>query len=252
MVTCPTSTVVSACCLATAIRAAVTARIWDTPPGAPSTPSAVMVCTESTISNCGRTAATCPSSAARSVSAARNRFSATAPIRSARSRTWAADSSPVTYSTGPDCAANVPASSSRVDLPTPGSPASRTTAPGTRPPPSTRSSSPSPVDRAPAALASTAAIETAGLAGATAALNSAAELAKPAAPVPGRTSRGAAAACTVPHASHPAQRPVHLVVRQPHSEHWNAWPADDFAMGRTVLAGSDIQPVRHTAARRVG
>ena len=51
--TCPTSTVVIACCLATAIRAAVTSRIWLTPPGAPSTPSMVMVCTESTISSCG-------------------------------------------------------------------------------------------------------------------------------------------------------------------------------------------------------
>jgi hypothetical protein len=35
-----------------------------------------------------------------------------------------------------------------------------------------------------------------------------------------------------------------LVVRQPHSEHWNAWAADDFAMGRTVLAGSDSEPPR--------
>ena len=107
------------------------------------------------------------------------------------------------------------------------------------------------MDRAPAALASTAAIEMAGLAGATAALNSAAGL-HAAGPVPGRSSRGAAAACTVPHAWHPAQRPVHLVVRQPHSEHWNAWPADDFAMGRTVLAGSDSRPLRHTAAGRGG
>ena len=39
-------------------------------------------------------------------------------------------------------------SSSSVDLPTPGSPASRATVPGTRPPPSTRSSSPTPVGRA--------------------------------------------------------------------------------------------------------
>ncbi len=71
LVTCPTSTVVTACCLATAIRAAVTARIWLTPPGAPSTPSIVIVWTESTMSSRGRTTATWPSSAARSVSAAR-------------------------------------------------------------------------------------------------------------------------------------------------------------------------------------
>ncbi len=70
------------------------------------------------------------------------------------------------YRTGAAAAAWDAAASSSVDLPTPGSPASRTTAPGTRPPPSTRSSSSSPVGRAPAALASTSAMGTAGLAGA--------------------------------------------------------------------------------------
>jgi hypothetical protein len=39
--------------------------------------------------------------------------------------------------------------SSKVDLPTPGSPPSNVTEPGTKPPPSTRSSSASPVDAAP-------------------------------------------------------------------------------------------------------
>ena len=65
----------------------------------------------------------------------------------------AADSSPVTHERRlPAPAAHCWAtSSSRVDLPTPGSPASSTTAPGTRPPPSTRSSSPTPVGRALAA-----------------------------------------------------------------------------------------------------
>ena len=42
-----------------------------------------------------------------------------------------------------------------MDLPTPGSPASSTTAPGTIPPPSTRSSSPTPVGRARALSALT-------------------------------------------------------------------------------------------------
>ena len=78
-------------------------------------------------------------------------------MRSARSRTWlgrllardierAVSSSP---------AALAATSSSSVDLPTPGSPASSTTAPGTSPPPSTRSSSGTPVERAVACVPST-------------------------------------------------------------------------------------------------
>ena len=88
--------VVSDRSLATAVSAAATSRTWVTPPGTPSTPAAAMVCTESMISSRGCTASTCPSTTSRSVSAARKSWSLTAPIRSARSRTWAADSSPVT------------------------------------------------------------------------------------------------------------------------------------------------------------
>ena len=52
-------------------------------------------------------------------------------MRSARIRTWAADSSPVTTRLGASVrAAFAATSSSSVDLPTPGSPASSTTAPG--------------------------------------------------------------------------------------------------------------------------
>ena len=47
----------------------------------------------------------------------------------------------------PAAAQALAADSSRVDLPTPGSPASSTTAPGTSPPPSTRSSSATPLGR---------------------------------------------------------------------------------------------------------
>ena len=82
----------------------------------------------------------------RSVSATRNRPGLSEPMRAARLRTCAGDSSPVTSSTRePASASRAAAASSSVDLPTPGSPATRTTAPGTRPPPSTRSSSPDPV-----------------------------------------------------------------------------------------------------------
>ena len=89
-----------------------------------------------------------------------------------------------------------------MDLPTPGSPASSTTAPGTRPPPSTRSSSSTPVVRAVAWRPSTwpmgsAAVET-----------------RPAAVV--RTA-GAPYSSTVPQAWHSGQRPSHLAVVQPHS-----------------------------------
>ena len=53
LVTWPTSTVVSVRCLASAVSAAVTSRIWVTPPGTPSMPAEPMVCTESTISRAG-------------------------------------------------------------------------------------------------------------------------------------------------------------------------------------------------------
>ena len=98
------------------------------------------------------------------------------------------------------CAAT---SSSSVDFPTPGSPASSTTAPGTRPPPSTRSSSATPVGRARAVSSSTSAIRRAGDDGAPAAT---------------RLGPAAAATCSnVPHAWHDGQRPTHWAACCPHS-----------------------------------
>lgn len=93
-------------------------------------------------------------------------------------------------------------SSSRVDLPTPGSPASSTTAPGTRPPPSTRSSSGTPVERAVATWPSTCPIGRAGA------------LTGPAAVVRIGT---APYSSTVPQALHSGQRPTHLGSWLPHS-----------------------------------
>ena len=84
LVTWPTRTVVSVRCLASAVSAAVISRTWVTPPGTPSMPAALMVCTESTMSSAGLTASTCASSAPKSVSAARYMLSLTAPTRSAR------------------------------------------------------------------------------------------------------------------------------------------------------------------------
>lgn len=124
-------------------------------------------------------------------------------IRSARSRTWLADSSPVTYNVRCSSLADLAAtSSSSVDLPTPGSPATSTTAPGTRPPPSTRSSSGTPVERAVACRTSTCPIGTADV------------VTRPGVVV--RTA-GVPYSSTVPHAWHSGQRPSHLAVCQPHS-----------------------------------
>lgn len=82
--------------LDTRIRAPATSRTWDMPPGAPSISGEATVCTESRISRDGFTASKWPSTADRSVSAARYRWSSMALMRSARNRTWLADSSPVT------------------------------------------------------------------------------------------------------------------------------------------------------------
>ena len=80
-------------------------------------------------------------------------------MRSARKRTCDADSSPLMYRAGiPLPAVCAATDKRRVDLPTPGSPASKIAAPGTKPPPSTRSSSETPVARARAEERSTSPI----------------------------------------------------------------------------------------------
>ena len=86
-------------------------------------------------------------------------------------------------------------------LPTPGSPASRIAAPGTSPPPSTRSSSGTPLVRKAESSTETWPIGTAGLVTGAAAARVA----------------GAAASATEPHAWHSPQRPTHLAVSHPHS-----------------------------------
>ena len=69
------------------------------------------------------------------------------PSRSARSLTCSADSSPLTYSVRRPAPRRWPSTMFvSVDLPIPGEPPSSTSDPGTSPPPSTRSSSPMPVD----------------------------------------------------------------------------------------------------------
>ena len=58
LVTCPTRTQAMLRSLATAVRAAATARTWLTPPAVPSTAADAIVCTESTISSRGLTSST--------------------------------------------------------------------------------------------------------------------------------------------------------------------------------------------------
>ncbi len=189
--------------LATAMSDAATSFTWVTPPAAPSTSALEMVCTESRISRLGRTASIWPRTLPRSVSAAMKRSSATASMRSARSRTWAADSSPVTYRARCPVRAHVAAvSRSRVDLPTPGSPASSRTAPGTKPPPRTRSSSGMPVGTARAEAMSTSPIRMAGVR-----LTDVAVV----------RARAAPTSSTVPQAWHSPQRPTHLGEVHPQS-----------------------------------
>src|SRR5437667_4047003 len=74
--------------------------------------------------------------------------------RSARSRNWSGDSSPETYSvTTPWLSSRAAHCMRSVDLPMPGSPPTRTTDPGTIPPPRTKSNSARPVcQRATASL----------------------------------------------------------------------------------------------------
>ncbi len=134
----------------------------------------------------------------RSVSA-RMRTSPAPPRRSARSFTCAADSSPVTRATVRSALIARNAMSNSVDLPMPGSPLTRTSDAGTRPPPSTRSSSATPVGRRSASVASTSSSRSSGL-----------DAAACAGPLPLRD--GAASSRSVPQPSQlghrPSQRPV--------------------------------------------
>ena len=109
----------------------------------------------------------------------------------------------MTYRVGrPAPAQRAATSSSSVDLPTPGSPASSTTAPGVRPVPSTRSSSPIPVGMPAVAVASTSLIGTALRTGVAAETD----------------ADGGRLSATLPQAWHSPHRPTQRTVLQPHSE----------------------------------
>ena len=220
-VTCPTSRIGMPVFLASAVSAAVTARDCATPPATPSTPGACMVCTESTMSSEGFSCSTCPNTTSRSDSAARNSVSFSAPVRCARIRTCPTDSSAVTYkavrvsrvdaSLSAGCVAHFAATSSNnVDLPTPGSPASNTTEPGTRPLPSTRSSSPIPVDVVVELAGSIRTIGNAGAVGVRPVGSAPVNAATAALPPPFLLVAATRFSSNVPHEPHSGQRPNHF------------------------------------------
>ena len=197
-------------CLAAADSAAATARTWLTPPALPSTSAA----------GDGLHGVDDQQPGLHLVDLAEHRrqvvLGGQVDVRVQRAHPVGAethlgrDSSPLTISTGPcpRAAHALAADSSSVDLPTPGSPASSTTAPGVRPPPSTRSSSATPLacglDQVGRHLVDP---------------QRPAVVTGPAVTRRSVTSAGPAS-ISVPHAWHSGHRPCHLAGRCPHSPHW--------------------------------
>ena len=220
-VTWPISTIVMPCSLATRSSRPAASRTWATEPGAEARSAVHSVCTESTTATAGRSAASVAITTSRSVSAT-TAIRPAPPMRSARRRTWAGDSSPATSSTGARAAMRASAIVSSVDLPTPGSPPTSTSEPGTRPPPSTRSSSPTPVSRRSASAAGTSASAT-GRRGS-------------APPPPRRFSVVACSSTSDDHAPQEGQRPCHLTCAAPHS-----WQAKRVS-ARTAIGRATVAP----------
>ena len=94
LVTWPTSSTGTSSDLAVSISALATSRTCVEPPEMPSTSCETIVCAESTIARAGLCCSIRPSAVAKSVVEASSRFSSTAPMREARNRTCACDSSP--------------------------------------------------------------------------------------------------------------------------------------------------------------
>src|SRR6266700_2290996 len=128
--------------------------------------------------------------------------------RSARSRIWSGDSSPDTYSVGiPACSSRAAHCSSSVDFPIPGSPPTKTTDPGTIPPPKTKSNSRRPVcHRSTPCPAPRADRRTGGRADGAGVFRSARPPVRP-----------TASSTSVFHAPHASQRPPHLGCSAPQS-----------------------------------
>ncbi len=103
-------------------------------------------CSESTTTSAGRWRSTAASMASTSGPSMASRFGGTTPMRDARPRTWARDSSAEASITSSPVAARDDRTWNRsVDFPIPGGPKTSVTEPATTPPPMTRSSSLTPV-----------------------------------------------------------------------------------------------------------
>ena len=213
LVTCPTRITAVSIRLATCMIAAAASRTWPTDPGAPPISSTCRVWIESTTQASGRSASSVAMIASTEVSDRMWTPSAWSPSRSARSRTCAADSSPEMYRTRRPAADRLPSAMPvSVLLPIPGDPPRRTSEPGTSPPPSTRSSSATPVCRRLAAGALTSRSGTGSPA--------------PPPPVPAVGARarprrapppcGRGVSTRVFHSPQPGQRPVQAGATCPH------------------------------------
>ena len=147
LVTWPTSTRAKLPALASRINSNEQARTCATVPGALSIASSHIVWIESMTTSVVSFACSKLATMSRTLIAVASSIDESATAnRRARSRIWSMDSSPETYSTRrPDRARRAAACSSSVDLPMPGSPPTRTAEDGTKPPPSTRSSSSMPI-----------------------------------------------------------------------------------------------------------
>ena len=147
LVTWPTRKIAVPLCLAKRTSNAALSRTWATPPGADCSCSVKMVWIESITITLGFSTRAVAMMLSMQVSVITLSLSSGKPKRRARMATCCWDSSPVTYSAGKRVAILHRVCSRMVDLPMPGSPPISTTDPSTRPPPSTRSSSPEAVEK---------------------------------------------------------------------------------------------------------
>ena len=143
LVTWPTKIIATLRALASCTSRNAHSRTWVTEPGADSTVSSAIVCTLSITTRVGFTLSMAATMSPSDMADTSIVLEPLTPIRSARRRTCWALSSALTYNATPDHAPTI--CSNNVDLPMPGSPLTKVTEPGTRPPSSTRSNSLMPV-----------------------------------------------------------------------------------------------------------
>ena len=207
LVTWPTSTVARSRLLASRTSRAAHSRTWATDPGAEPSSGSKTVWMESTTTRSGCDLVDLGDQ----VAAGPSRWPASSrgarvPSRSARRRTCWGDSSAddVERRWPPTWPPPTATWSSSVDLPMPGSPPTRVTEPGTRPPLSTRSTSREPVERGPPL-----------------GRRRPRRSARPDRPSPRahdrRRRRPSSSSTRVFHSPHDGQRPTHLGLGPPHS-----------------------------------